>query len=394
MATDTQPETRRTNSFGELEPGWEPMLDDWLRPQDPEHQIGPILAGVLHEYLLSDDAIADAAAAAARRFDDLYSTVYEPRFNGYRKTHKGWTGYLIVFYELLFSVAVEMHYDDPKQDKIIQLLAELRKLPPHAVRIFVQPEFEWVDSEIWTRDPLLPWELVSLEPYGNITFEYYNNLKDPDRLQLFEQSTAYYVNFYAFQARCTAAGFDAGFKTRFIRAGDIISTGLHPDYPDYLEKLDCHVMAAAQYILHAGNVIDAECVKKQLPPRRHPGWKGWDNGNGPAVWKQWGNSLAEIADALEGRGELGFRLFEKNREALTDMVIKARDKMVALEPALFAQPDPEPVADSAPSSKATQSPAAGGNPEPHSEPPALVRLGGQSRTGIFGRTVRWIWGKR
>jgi hypothetical protein len=78
------------------------------------------------------------------------------------------------------------------------------------------------------------------------------------------------------------------------------------------------------------------------------------------------------------------------------MVIKARDKMVALEPELFAQPDPdpEPVADPAPSLKATQAPAAGGNPEPHSDQPAPARVRGQSRIGILGRTVRWIWGKR
>jgi hypothetical protein len=40
-----------------------------------------------------------------------------------------------------------MRYDDPKQDKIIQLLVELRKLPPHVARIFVvSPPSLFVDS--------------------------------------------------------------------------------------------------------------------------------------------------------------------------------------------------------------------------------------------------------
>ena len=96
-------------------------------------------------------------------------------------------------------------------------------------------------------------------------------------------------------------------------------------------------MVVAQWILIAGDETHAECVKKQLPPpaaRKH-GWDGWYNGNGPVVWQQWGNKLAEIAAALEGGGNPGFRLFEKNRELLTNMVVKARDKMIALEPDLL-----------------------------------------------------------
>jgi hypothetical protein len=94
-----------------------------------------ILSSMIKEYLLSDRD--DAAPTFARRFDDLYGDVYVPKFNGYSGQKKGWTGYLIAFYGTLFTSAVAMQYDDPKQDKIIQLLVELRKLPVHAVKIFV-----------------------------------------------------------------------------------------------------------------------------------------------------------------------------------------------------------------------------------------------------------------
>lgn len=227
---------------------------------------------------------------------------------------------------------------------------------------FQQGEFEWVGAEIWIHDPLLPWALVSVEPvYGRsrcppITSfsrtpltqsECYPaprlddyNLSDPEVIRAFDDAAAYWVDFHAFRARCTGAGLDEGFRYRFTTAGEIIDIGLQPGYPKNLgTKLDCHIMAAVQYILHAGQVIYAKCVQRQLPPHREHDWKGWADGKGPETWKNWGNRLREIADALEGGRDPGFTLFEKNREAVKDMVIKARDKMIALEPALFAQSD-------------------------------------------------------
>jgi hypothetical protein len=100
--------------------------------------------------------------------------------------------------------------------------------------------------------------------------------------RVFDEAAAIWVNFHSFQARCTGAGFDEGHRFRFDHAGYIISIGLTPGFPEYVDpKLDCHVMAAAQYILHAGEAIDAACVKQQLPPHRHHSWKGWADGEGP-----------------------------------------------------------------------------------------------------------------
>jgi hypothetical protein len=162
------------------------------------------------------------------------------------------------------------------------------------------------------------------------------------------------VDACAFTARCTAAGLNEGNRERFTSSAHTIELGLYPDPVRRLDSnpvLDCHIMGSAQYILIAGDVIDAECVKRQLPPHRHHTWRGWADGQGPAVWKRWGDRLAEIADALDGRGELGFTLYEENREALTDMVVRARDKMVALEPEMFAhhaEPGPQEGSSSGP----------------------------------------------
>ena len=165
------------------------------------------------------------------------------------------------------------------------------------------------------------------------------NFDDPLDVEDFDQETALWVDSNAFWARCTAAGFDEESKSRFTHAGSIIATGLQAGYPTEVEtKLDCHVMAAAQFLLHAGDVIDEQCIRKRYSPPRYHLWKGFNDGNGPVVWRQWGERLGEIAAALEsGGGELGFQLFDKNRVALTDMVIRARDKVVGLEPEMFAQ---------------------------------------------------------
>ncbi len=167
------------------------------------------------------------------------------------------------------------------------------------------------------------------------------NFNDPLDVEEFDELTAAWVNIKAFQGRCTGAGLDAEYKYRFTTAGFIIDIGLQPGFPAHHKtKLDCYIMAAAQYLLHAGDVIHDECVRQRRSPAYPYGWKGFDNGNGPVVWKRWGQRLSEIAVALESGGELGFKLEEKNRAALTDMVIRARDKVVGLEPEMFAQQEP------------------------------------------------------
>ncbi len=124
---------------GTAKPLWMQRLDERLerfpdsRPLNVDFDY--ILFSTIRDYLFCNET--DAAATFARRFDDLYATVYEPRFNGYNRKHKGWTGYLIAFYRNWFYLTQEMRYDDPAQDKVIQLFVELGKLPPHHAKIFI-----------------------------------------------------------------------------------------------------------------------------------------------------------------------------------------------------------------------------------------------------------------
>lgn len=158
------------------------------------------------------------------------------------------------------------------------------------------------------------------------------------------------------------AELDVKYRARFGHDGHRISVGLQPGFPEYQTPwVDCQVMVAAQYIVLAGDVIDAECVKKQLSPARR-GWKGWENGNGPSVWKHWAIQLGEIADTLQRGEDPGFRVLKDNREALMDMAIGARNKMVALEPELLAQSGSRPGREA--KSEIEAKPAA--EAEPHS----------------------------
>ncbi|KAL2147924.1 hypothetical protein VTI28DRAFT_3402 [Corynascus sepedonium] len=274
------------DDFDELKPGWQPLLDDIIHVySDPnsEHHIKYIIVSLIKEYLLSNDD--SAATTFARRFDDLYGTVYEPKYNGYRGK-KGWTGYLLIFYQTLCRTAVQIRYDDPKQERLVRLLVELGKLPSRSVKVFVQSAFGWVDTKVWSSHLLLPHELRVAEP-GEMYPDFFGDLTIPENFQSLKRASVEYVNFHTFNARCIAAGLNTGLDGVFASEGPIISVGLNPGGPSFKAPwVDCLVMAAAQYIIIAGDVIDAECVKKQAPPDRW-GWNGWENGNGPSVWKHW-----------------------------------------------------------------------------------------------------------
>ena len=116
-------------------PAWLEELDETLQSTSPAYEFPRAIAGLIKEYLHCDDE--NASATFAQRVDDLYDGIYLPKFDGYRHKKKGWTSFLIVFYDILFGVGLRIPYDDARQDKVIQLLCELRKLPARSVKIFV-----------------------------------------------------------------------------------------------------------------------------------------------------------------------------------------------------------------------------------------------------------------
>ncbi|KAK4142514.1 uncharacterized protein C8A04DRAFT_13138 [Dichotomopilus funicola] len=351
MATlDLLPDEKIYDEGDEVLPGLRPHLDAILSSPEGEDIVFKI-AAMLKEYLLPelcgyDKGSSPTSAEMALRFDNLYEEVYLPLYNGFRGKHKGWTGYLCLFYSEVFEAAFRAPYDDPAQTKVVELLQALRDLPGRTAKVFLASEFSWVDSEIWSNEILFGWELSHAMPYtGELTiplcrsFPYFLsglNLLD------FNAACARWVSAAALSARCTSAGFNNLYIHCFPRIGYVLTLGLEPGFPSHQPtKLDCYVMAAAQYILLAGATIDENCVRNQLPFHRMHRWKRWADGNGPNMWRLWGDRFAEIAQALDDgvveEEQLGFRLFEQNRAALREMVGQARERMVELEPALFEE---------------------------------------------------------
>ncbi|KAH6612876.1 hypothetical protein B0J18DRAFT_441286 [Chaetomium sp. MPI-SDFR-AT-0129] len=347
MATlDLLPDEKLYDEGYEVLPELRPHLDSVLRNPERDDIVFKI-TGMLKEYFLPElcgyeEGGGPTPAEMALRFDNLYEEVYLPRFDGFRKTHKGWTGYLCVFYDELFEAAFLVPYDDPVQTKVFELLQALRDLPGRTAKVFVQDEFSWFDSEIWSNEVLFGFELSHAMPTSEPHIETYNLTNEFD-LAEFHADCARWVSAAALNARCTSAGFiNSLYVHGFPRIGYSIAMALQPGYPSHLPtKLDCHVMAAAQYILLAGATIDENCVRNQLPFHRMHHWKRWADGNGPNLWRQWGDRFAEIAQALDDGAveeeKLGFRLFEANRDALREMVGQARERMVELEPTLFEE---------------------------------------------------------
>lgn len=124
--------------------------------------------------------------------------------------------------------------------------------------------------------------------------------EDPDTNRTEEQraqDSHAYENLYALAARLTASGLILFFPDTLARAGFVVSAGLRPGFPGGVAQLtdssnnnnhnkrDSQVIAAAQYILLAGHVLHAECVRTQMTDFKLQEWDGWDKGKGPALWR-------------------------------------------------------------------------------------------------------------
>ncbi|KAK0666411.1 hypothetical protein QBC41DRAFT_150436 [Cercophora samala] len=316
-----------------------------------ENTIAPHIAQLFQEYLLSDDE--SSTAATALKFDSMYEDLYLPNYNGRGNGRKkGWTGYLSYFYETVFVIAKHIPYNDPLQDKVIQLLLELKKLPSRATKIGSYEGWEWIDSTVWQCDPQFIGQLGNAHDSAppSWTSEGYLSSGSSYEPEEYEEAAREceidplrWVNYHALRARCILAGLYEGYEGYLDGPSATISYVLGPEEERYPgDILDVTVMAACNYILMIGDIIDSECVQKQQPPYRYQ-WKCWEDGNGPAVWKQWARRLSEIIEDLEKGNDSGLHIREKNRDALQELVTKARARMAELEPALVIDMEAERV---------------------------------------------------
>ncbi|KAK4202021.1 hypothetical protein QBC40DRAFT_277246 [Triangularia verruculosa] len=335
---------------------------------DYENTIAPDIAELFKSYLLSEDH--NAAAATAIKFDSMYEEVYVPKYNGCGESgrKKWWTGYLSYFYEAVFVITKHISYDDPLQDKVVHLLLELKKLPSRSAKIGSYRGWEWIDSVVWQCDPQFTGQLQHAHdcsppslcryihpfptnahadcpsPVAAVKDYLRGSYDDEDYVeaaQEYELDPIRWVNHHAFRARCILAGLCEGDEGFLDGPTAAIDYGLRLERERSSQKVaDATVIAAANYIIMIGDIIDSECVRKQQTPYRDQ-WRGWRDGNGPTVWKQWARRLSEILEGLEKGDDAGLHVREKNRAVLRDLATKARARMEELEPALIIEMEAE-----------------------------------------------------
>jgi hypothetical protein len=97
-------------------------------------------AEILKDFLLLPDGDATTLAAnTAREIVEFREKDFLPSDPLMRfKDDQGWGGFLHAFYMTVFCLARLIPYHDScKQDKLVQLMLELRKLPPRKTNIWV-----------------------------------------------------------------------------------------------------------------------------------------------------------------------------------------------------------------------------------------------------------------
>ena len=119
----------------------EPWLTNFeLETGDTGNTYEEDLAVILKDFILDSSAdFTTLGAMTARKIDTFYRQEYltaDPLMKF--QEDKGLGGFLWVFYELVCTLAKLIPYNDitSKQDKLVTLLAELRKLPPQCVKIW------------------------------------------------------------------------------------------------------------------------------------------------------------------------------------------------------------------------------------------------------------------
>lgn len=138
---------------------------------------------------------------------------------------------------------------------------------------------------------------MTLSSQRRLTFTIYTAYKTPG-LQDDESAKAAHqkkcdewVNFSAFLARCTGAGFYDQYSGVFLYPSVDISLALEKKLPTGSLRA-CRLMVAAQWILHSGRRIHDSMVEENK--------KDWDLER----WSVWEARLKEIVDGGEGDEEV------------------------------------------------------------------------------------------
>ena len=207
------------------------------------------MAQILLDYLISSSGFS--ATEAATHLDSHFKQVCAHIDGEQRMTFLNANSFLAAFWQTVFTIARHAPYHDPKQDELIQIIVELRKLP------VAQCEIDGEMFEICINEPVFgvvsqnfrmanyPTDFMEQSGRGSYSSH--------GQTFTFKEQCDLYLNFSAFQARVLAESVLDNTELRCRDAEQVLHDMMKSRFSG--EKRDCIVMAAAQFIILAGHVI-------------------------------------------------------------------------------------------------------------------------------------------
>ncbi|KAI9773364.1 MAG: hypothetical protein M1840_007579 [Geoglossum simile] len=243
---------------------------DLLPDNDSEYNEIDAALSVLNDALQPSDAISPAAAA--NRINELI-----PLEDGQDVSEVD--GFFWGLWEGFTDVAGRLPHDHPSQEKLVQVIEELNRLP-------VAPIAKGMKTHVWA-------ELRYLGPSIREAWI------GPESEKEVEESGSHWVGLNAFAARLLNAGlghFTTSFPLWSMR--DALEMEKPPG-----PLLDCHVAAAAVWIAYSGSVLFRNISNEELNDRDSKSTAGGPLYNGrlglsSERWRFWIMRFRKLSNQL------------------------------------------------------------------------------------------------
>ncbi|RYO93193.1 hypothetical protein DL764_008020 [Monosporascus ibericus] len=295
--------SNESTSQSTMKEPWLAFIDNEFDIEDDQTRLE--LLTILRDALLSIDEAA--AEVAAHRIDSYYSDTFlsvHPLVKF--EDDKGMASFLCALWDAVFDLAELLPFDDRKQDRLVEVILELRKLPAKSFTIWQEK-----DCLVYIKEPVF---FMVQEDRWNGSFPH-NFKGEPAAVAEFRQRCYEWVNHQAFTARCTEAGIDT--EPLCKHPTYEIANGLEKEYSLQVER-DCKVMVAAQYILLAGRALHQRYIARHLSTGKEEAAR-----QGLEKWGLW----AERLKAIEEKGDCDPKVIAA--------AVEARRRLIALQPDVF-----------------------------------------------------------
>lgn len=251
------------------------LIIDTLHNDDDPWPVELMMFNVLNDYLQPNSKLSDNEAARC-----LDAILPENRPSQPNEEKEPVTNWMLHLSDLIWEIAKRIPCDHESQDKLVQLLQALKRLP------ITQTIENYRGEQLSAWDGFSDWHDSMRHALG-----YPEKREKPDK-----QTCDQYVNASAFAARVHAARVQSSLPSTAFVAIQTAVEGIIPD----CELLPCHLIAGAQWIVLAtawlwGNMRWGKVDYQEL---RDDGRKFLPFP--PARWVRWLRGFEKVATAEEG----------------------------------------------------------------------------------------------